>query len=129
MTHHFVHQLHQVSNVLLKRGYLLGGWVLIITWLSLKPIEIARIAVVGLDKIAHFFFYLVMAFLANHQQVFLEKSNRKEWFVFLYCALFGLGIEIIQGTLIEGRYFELWDLIANIIGIIVGIIVSNFFFK
>lgn len=129
MAHHFIRQVHQVSNVLLKRGYLLGGWIVIISWLSLKPIETGKFALVGLDKIAHFFFYGVMAFLANNQKVVLEESKRREWYVFLFCALFGLGIEIIQGTLIEGRYFELWDLIANIIGIIIGIIVSNFFFK
>lgn len=87
------------------------------------------IEIEGLDKLAHLIFYGGLAFLANRQKVIFINGKSKVWFVFLFCSLYGLGIELIQGGLIEGRYFELWDLIANIIGIFIGIIVSIFFFK
>lgn len=128
-THHIFHQLHQLISVLLNKGYLLVFWVILITWLSLKPMVAPQIVIAGFDKVAHFIFYGILAFLLNHQKVILNKSNIKMQFVFLICALYGLGIELIQGTIIDGRYFELWDLIANIIGIFIGIIISNFFFK
>ena len=129
MTHQFFHYLHQINNVLFKRGYLWIGWIVILTWLSLMPTKGVKAGREGLDKILHLTFYATLAFLSNYQEVFLEHSRLKAWMVFLFCTLYGIGIEIIQGTLIEERYFELWDLIANIIGIIIGIIVSNFFFK
>jgi len=87
------------------------------------------IEVEGLDKLAHLIFYAGLAFLANHQKIILDNSKLKVPFVLLFCSMYGFGIELIQGAIIEGRYFELWDLIANIIGTFIGIVISIFFFK
>lgn len=39
--------------------------------------------------------------------------------------ILGLLIEIIQETVVPGRYFDTKDLIANTIGIIFGVLISD----
>lgn len=44
-------------------------------------------------------------------------------------ALYGLGIEGVQYAFFPHRFFELWDIIANIIGSIAGLFALKFFLK
>lgn len=44
-------------------------------------------------------------------------------------ASYGIGMEIIQYTFFPGRYFEVWDIVANIIGAFGALVVLNKFFN
>lgn len=43
------------------------------------------------------------------------------------CSVYGLFMEILQFTFFPGRYFEVLDIIANIIGSFAGLFVFKFF--
>jgi len=45
------------------------------------------------------------------------------------CGGYGLFIEYIQGNFIANRFFDVYDLIANIIGVFVGLAAYSLFNK
>lgn len=50
----------------------------------------------------------------------------------LYSALiisttYGIGMEVVQYTFFPGRYFEFWDIVANISGAFAGVILFRKF--
>jgi len=47
----------------------------------------------------------------------------------VFCIVWGGMIEYLQDTMSRGRYFEVNDIIANIIGAIMGVVVFSFLFK
>lgn len=70
------------------------------------------------DKIAHIGVYSILAFL-------LMRDEIKPKWGFFVCFTLGIVIEYVQHHFLPSRYFDILDLIANIIGYFVGIV----FFK
>ena len=66
------------------------------------------------DKLLHFLAFTVITFLA-----YASNFKIKRIFLFLLLILYGFLIEVIQNSL-EYRTFELYDLLSDIIGVIVG---------
>ena len=66
------------------------------------------------DKLLHFLVFTVITFLA-----YASNFKIKRIFLFLLLILYGFLIEVIQNSL-EYRTFELYDLLSDIIGVIVG---------
>ncbi|MDA3861371.1 MAG: VanZ family protein [Melioribacteraceae bacterium] len=88
----------------------------------------------GVDKIKHFGAYFVLAFLLNFalqiQNRYPLISKKSILFTFLITLFYGLFDEVHQ-IFIPGRYFDLWDLLADVVGSVVGIflvkiIISNY---
>lgn len=93
-------------------------WIILVTFLSLYPFKSSGIGVQGMDKLIHLFLYAVMFIL-----LFNWRPKEKFW-NFFFCGTYGLAMELGQHYFIPGRYFEFWDLIANISGSIIGFIIS-----
>ncbi len=93
-------------------------YVLIITYLSLTPIE-HKIPenIWDWDKASHFTAYLLLA-------MFVKKVHIK--FSYLTCVItcfsYSFAIECIQ-YFIPNRQFELLDMLANLLGAILGVII------
>ena len=66
------------------------------------------------DKLLHFLAFTVITFLA-----YASDFKIKRIFLFLLLILYGFLIEVIQNSL-EYRTFELYDLLSDIIGVVVG---------
>ncbi len=94
-------------------------WIILVTFLSLYPFKSSGIGVQGVDKAVHLFLYSVMFIL-----LFNWKQKEKFW-IFFFCGTYGLAMELGQHYFIPGRYFEVWDLIANISGSFLGFVISN----
>jgi VanZ family protein len=80
------------------------------------------------DKIAHCAAYFVFGSLvlwAFYKKGLLD-TRRKIWSV-AGCALYGILMEILQFSFFPGRYFEVNDIIANIIGSIGSLVLIRFF--
>jgi VanZ family protein len=75
-----------------------------------------------LDKIVHFIMYMCLGFSWNNVLRHHSKSELKSIFILF---VLGFCLEMIQFYFLEGRFFEIPDLIANITGSIVGIFVYN----
>ena len=91
-------------------------YVFIITYLSLTPIE-HKGPVVIWDKAAHFTAYLLLA-------MFVRKVHIR--FSYLTCVItcfsYSFVIECIQ-YFIPNRQFELLDMLANLLGAILGVVI------
>ncbi len=84
----------------------------VITWLALTS-ETMPTAFQIWDKLNHLAVFITLAFLAD----FSFPQSQKNWIKGVFLATYGLGLEIIQ--LLQGhRYFEVQDLLAEIIGVI-----------
>ncbi|GAB6282358.1 MAG: hypothetical protein STSR0008_11030 [Ignavibacterium sp.] len=99
----------------------------------LTSIPINKLPEIGLsDKIEHFGAYLVLSFLLNLAFRFQNKiklfSERPNLFSFLFAFIYGVFDEIHQ-AFIPGRDCDLFDLTADTIGAILGLIIILFLSK
>ena len=82
------------------------------------------------DKLAHAGAYCVFSTLL----VFGFSRNgygfwKAVWIGVLFAASYGVLMEIVQYSFFPRRYFEIWDIVANIIGCLVSILVSYIVIK
>ena len=96
-------------------------------FLSALPLQLPPLNNVGLsvDKLAHCLAYFVLSTmlgLAIELDWATKYSNRN---VFLVVFLFGFTLEIIQGYALVYRTFEIYDLLANSVGILAFILLAK----
>jgi VanZ family protein len=98
-------------------------WTGIILYLSLISAQEAKKFnvwdIVGVDKLGHLIFYAVMTLLWS---MALARKNPGKKIILFFSISFGVLMEICQLYLFNGRSFEIYDVIANIIGSIIGLI-------
>jgi len=103
-------------------------WGLIILYLSSGPgIQLPRTIDLSIDKIGHFVFYGILAFLIAYGY-YKNNPAIKENGLFkalIISGFYGICLEIMQYSFFPNRYFEVLDIIANISGSLIGIL----FFK
>ncbi|MEZ4988491.1 MAG: VanZ family protein [Saprospiraceae bacterium] len=108
---------------------LTGLWAIIIFVLSTLPgKQLPQVTWLSSpDKWAHAFVYGVLAtgiLLSWSPNLHLKKRYQ---LAFLLASLYGISMEIVQFTFFPGRYFEVWDIVANITGAFVALLFSNKF--
>lgn len=102
----------------------------IVCFLSLYPGQIRvqkSIQIIpNFDKIAHIGMYFGLSYISA---LYFSYRNIKPTITlsFLFCASWGILMEIIQNTKIVNRDFDIADIIANIIGCILGLIIFKYF--
>ena len=86
---------------------------------------------VSLDKWAHFFMYGLLAFIWRVEW----KGGEQNWgwnkysLILFSTALYGILLESFQLIMNSERYFEVLDIIANIIGAIAGLLAHYWMIK
>ncbi|CAA0147327.1 VanZ family protein [Tenacibaculum maritimum] len=98
---------------------------ILIAILSLIKIGKQPIKISYLDKIEHGIAYFTLAFF--WLLAFVEK-NKKYWIV-VGCLLYGIIIEVLQGTITTYRTPDYLDIIANFAGILLALLLFNSFFE
>jgi len=86
--------------------------------------------VVGIDKIAHLVFYGIhTGLLIWTFNDFQWTTAQSKWLISAFCisTLLGIAMEIVQYSFYPNRYFEIFDIIANIIGSLIGAILFRKF--
>ncbi|MCM8819842.1 MAG: VanZ family protein [Candidatus Omnitrophica bacterium] len=100
--------------------YIIFAYTFFIFYFSLTPkVFVFLPHIPNIDKIVHFFIYLVLSFLVLNT-LKLRKNSFPYIFAFTYGFLVGIVIEIFQYFL-PYRSFEIKDLIVNIFGTIFGL--------
>lgn len=112
-------------------------WGILVFILSATPGgTISKWAILNLpyaDKIVHMGFYgilsilLLVGYLRSGYKIVL--INSPVIISILFCSFYGIAIEWMQDRFFEERYFEFLDIIANIIGSLVGVGIFFFFRK
>ena len=125
---HFAKLLKAIPNWILSTMVLL-----LVTYISLdsNPMNINRIVLFkGADKLIHFIMYFVLCstFIIDYAKSRMPHHTKigTELSFCCLCIALGLLFEILQVTITEYRTFEIYDLIANTIGSIVGFLVMHF---
>ena len=120
--------LPKISNI--QYLYFSVTWFFIIAVLSLTPgnyIPPLEFKLISPDTLAHFVFYFLLAYPILG---FFQQKNLKYYaFTILFCVLYGIGIEYIQGNFIQGRFYSISDIYANSIGAFGGALTFYFMHK
>lgn len=94
-------------------------WLIIITLLSLAPVDVgSTLLFPHQDKLVHFIFYLGMSWFLGRSGYL--KGNNHLLKVLILTILYGILMESLQAVMGNGRHFDTFDIIANIIGALVG---------
>ena len=86
--------------------------------------------VTNLDKFVHVFFHFVLMVLCFlFFQKYTNAVNSVKWIIisFLFSVFFGIGIEIAQELFTTTRHADVFDVLANISGAILGVAVVILF--
>lgn len=114
------------------------SWVVVITMLSLFSFSQMDLDTGGLnipyaDKIVHFTFYLVFAFVGSlslRERTSGSLGLRKTLIIgLIFAILYGMLIEVLQYTLTTDRMAEFADVLANTLGAFAGIGLIRWFFS
>ena len=106
-------------------------WALIILYLSTRGTVSLPPTFADLfqwDKIGHAVFYGMQTFLVLygfHQVGTLTRN--KIIFTPVVVSLYGIVLETIQFVYFPGRYFEVYDIVANIIGALLSLYFIRYF--
>ncbi|MCS6819804.1 MAG: VanZ family protein [Chitinophagales bacterium] len=99
-------------------------WMGLIIYLSLSPPNrFPSYTIPHLDKAVHLILYgILYALMLYGWRRYLPMGmllKRVKVFVFVYCLVFGIIIEVAQHFFTQGRSFDVWDILANTLGITV----------
>ena len=86
-------------------------------WLSLAQ----------LDKLVHLCLYFIMYILMYASLIREFSVKWKKGLLIIACAIFAIGygflMEILQANLNTGRYFDIFDVLANTIGVVLAVLI------
>ena len=107
--------------VIKKLPGLMIGWLMVISvwFLSLMPLSVPVDTLQGGDKLGHLLAYFGMTYW------FLHLADNKKLVLVLFIAM-GFVIELLQG-LTGYRFFEWADLLANMAGVLMALIIFSVF--
>lgn len=93
--------------------------------------EIKFINIPGVDKIIHFIWYFVLTlFVLAGTVKWLGKVKFILYFIIVcICVGYGALMEYLQGTVFVARSMDIFDFIANSIGVLNGAILFSSFYK
>ena len=107
-------------------------WAALIFWLSTgEPVEVPRFSsIIEPDKLEHAAAYLVLSALLLWGFYRTSGASPVAMAIAMMASiLYGISMEIVQYAFFPNRFFEVFDIIANIIGSILGVLGLNFLIK
>ena len=106
-------------------------WSGIITFFCLVQLNNVPLGnVSNLDKLVHAFFHFVLTtlcFLFLKSRSFNLNNRKPLLFSFLFSVFFGIAIEVAQGLLTETRQADVFDIIANMSGATLSVLLCWLF--
>lgn len=99
---------------------------LLIGYLSFIKVPRVDVQVPNSDKLGHSFAYLVLSLC---WLLTFFKYPKKKFLIVSLCVIYGIIIEILQSTVTNHRTGDYLDIIANTIGILLGLFFFNLIIK
>lgn len=113
----------------IKNIYIASVWgiiILVLSTISGKELnKLPRIPIPHFDKIVHFGLYFILSLLlaSGFKQMKNEFISKKYIYLSsIISILYGLLMELIQKFLCTDRSIDIYDLVANFSGILIGLI-------
>jgi VanZ family protein len=101
-----------------------GVFLLVVTYLALTPGPSAPPRILGIDKVEHFAAFAVLAILAR-----AAWPSIRAWGIGVSLLVYGVLIETIQASPILMRTASAGDVIADLAGILGGLLVVSLWQK
>ncbi len=85
------------------------------------------------DKAAHMGVFLILmcsltfSVFKQHKVVWLRRRTLRN--SALICLAYGTVLELLQGTLVSERVTDIYDILANGLGVVLGIVILKVFFR
>ena len=103
-------------------------WAAFILFISILPGGAAEQALIfgilPVDILVHIICYAVLVFFMmvgfSKQHAWPRLRYFPVWYAVTFACLYGLGIELLQEFVIVQRNFEIYDLVANFSGALIG---------
>lgn len=96
------------------------SWLAIIAYLSFIPLDYLKLPkVLSLDKLFHLGVYAVLVVLFAFP---VKPFSRAFYWSIGFTVLFGLGVEFIQHFFILNRSGDVFDVLANLFGVALGVL-------
>lgn len=100
------------------------GWAAVILALYATPgadfPELEGWNLLRIDKIAHFCIFTIFFVVMKVAMIKSGATSRVWLTTVLTGCVYGISLEVIQGAIFVGRFFEWSDLAANVLGVLVG---------
>ena len=93
-----------------------------IAYLSLMKMPKVEVSYSNIDKFYHLFAYFTLSFCWLFS--FYKKPTLK-YIIVIACIIYGIIIEVLQDTLTLYRTGDFKDVLANTLGIVLGLLVFN----
>lgn len=95
-----------------------AGWTMVslVIWLSLTPHPPQPPAMLSWDKADHLLAYAALMF-------WFAQSFARRWRWPLFLCVLGFTLEVLQG-LGAVRTFDLYDMVANVLGVMLGLVLA-----
>ena len=123
--------MQKVIKILFKDKilFIAIGIMLFIGYLSLKKIDNIPIHLSHSDKIYHAiaYFLLGLTWLLSFPKSLLNRNLK--YAIVISCIIYGIVVEVLQGTLTTYRTASLLDIIANTVGVIIAMLVFKLVYK
>lgn len=120
----YASSLHNPNTIMIKYVAATVWTLMILLGSSMPGNEVPSFDLLdfaGIDKIFHFIAYAMMVLLWSIALKSTGKRIGGARVAFYGSILFGITMEIAQNAFFESRTFDIMDIIANIMGSIVGL--------
>jgi VanZ family protein len=112
----------------LKRYSLFIAIIYSIALTILSLITISGIPDIGIsfgDKIFHFLAYYILTLVWFYALFtkFNFKKNKAILYAAIFSMIFGIVIELLQGSITTSRHSDVYDAIANTLGVVIAVLV------
>lgn len=104
-------------------------WAILIIYLSTMPSVQLPENIIAPDKLGHFAVYCIFNLLVIRGLFRSDNLSTKNVLIATFVVtVFGIAMEFIQWAFFPNRFFEIWDMVANLIGAVLGYFAFNFYF-
>ncbi len=113
--------LKRIANLLEDKSLIIAiALTILIAYLSFTSKQIPEIEIGNIDKYAHIIFYTILSF-SWFLALSIKNTSKYKSLLIGFCVLFyGIIIEVIQENYTTNREGDIYDVIANAIGILIG---------
>jgi VanZ family protein len=102
-----------------KFFYFALGWTFLIAFLSLVSfVKMPSVSIPSKDKYAHFIFYFILTL--SWMLSFKEVNNKFLFKIMGVIVVYGIIIEVLQGKFTVSREADVYDVLANSLGVFVA---------
>lgn len=95
--------------------------VLILTAVLIPGRDIPDVGFGGIDKLVHIGMFVTWTLAVRYD---FDRKPFPYRMVFIIGLVFSVATEILQ-ILIEGRTFDIYDMVADVVGIVTGLLISG----